>query len=49
MVGWPCAAQDHLPAHAVDFGLAVLMFRKDQAKNAELLVLLCRSNTRLSG
>jgi len=39
MVGWPGAAQDHLYAHALDFWLAVLMFRGDQAKNAELLVL----------
>ena len=40
MVGWPGAAQDRLPAHAlVTFGLAILMLRGDQAKNAELLVL----------
>jgi hypothetical protein len=31
------------------FGLAVLVFRGDREKNAELLVLLCRSNIRLRG
>jgi putative transposase len=39
MVGWPGAAQDRLPAHGLDFGLAVLMLRGNQAKNAELPVL----------
>ncbi|MGO9218517.1 MAG: hypothetical protein ACLP5E_12260 [Streptosporangiaceae bacterium] len=29
------------------FGMAVLVVRGDEEKNAELLVLLCRSNTRL--
>ena len=40
MVGWPGAAQDRLPADVRRvLGLAVLMFRGDRAKDAELLVL----------
>jgi len=30
-------------------GLVALVFREDRAKDAELLVLLCRSNTRPRG
>ena len=40
MVGWPGAAQDRLPADVRRvLGLAVLVFRGDLAKDAELLVL----------
>ena len=39
MVGWPGAAQDRLPAGCRVLGLAVLVFRRDLAKDAELLVL----------
>ena len=39
MVGWPGAAQDRLPAIRRLLGLAVLVFRGDRAKDAELLVL----------
>jgi hypothetical protein len=38
MVDWPGAAQDRLLANSPDTGLAVLAFRKDLAKDAELLV-----------
>jgi putative transposase len=39
MVGWPGAAQDHLPAHALDFWPGYPDVPRDQAKNAGLLVL----------
>jgi hypothetical protein len=39
MVGWPSAAQDRLLAVRQVLGLAILMFRGDGAKEAELLVL----------
>ena len=39
MVGWPGAAQDRLLAGSPVLGLAVLVFRRDLAKDAELLVL----------
>ena len=39
MVGLPGAAQDRLPAHVPGARLAVLVFRGDLAKDAELLVL----------
>ena len=39
MVGLPGAAQDRLPAECRMLGLAVLVFRSDLAKDAELLVL----------
>ena len=39
MVGWPGAAQDRLSAGSPVLGLFVLVFRKDLAKDAELLAL----------
>ena len=39
MVGWPGAGQDRLLASSRVLGLAVLAFRGDLAKDAELLVL----------
>ena len=39
MVGLPGAAQDRLPLTCRVLGLAVLVFRGDRAKDAELLVL----------
>jgi transposase InsO family protein len=39
MVGWPDAAHDRLPAGSPGTRLAVLVFRRDLAKDAELLVL----------
>ena len=39
MVGWPGASEDLLPADAWLFGLLVLVFRGEQPKDAELLVL----------
>jgi len=39
MVGWPGAAQDHLPAHALDLWPGCPDVPRDQANNAELLVL----------
>ena len=39
MVGWPGAAQDHLPDSPLCSRPPVLVFRRDLAKEAELLVL----------
>jgi hypothetical protein len=39
MVGWPDAAQDGLPADVPDTRRAVLVFRADRWKDAEMLVL----------
>ena len=44
MVGWPGAAQDRLSADVPVLGVAVLVFRGDRAKAAELLV--CQGDIR---